>query len=330
MIALVAIGFITGRGQRGVNAPVPANDSAIRRSLRGVTLTPKSFQADDFQAFFVQAKQAGDLVSWAGDWSELANTSSGGPTVVASLASTYGYTPVIEAQFFTQSTGRLLRPLTEATKAGYRAGVVEFVTKFQPEYLGLGIEVNVLAEKSPADFEAFVGFFSEVYDAVKLASPGTKVFTIWQLERMKGLNGGLFGGTNDPDQAQWSLLERFPKSDLIAFTTYPGLIYSQPTDLPTDYYLVIARSTTKPIAFTEIGWHSAGSPAGWESSEAEQAEFIRVFLDRTKDLSPTFILWSFLFDQNTIEPFRSMGLYRSDGGAKAAWNEWVKPDGNNE
>jgi len=29
---------------------------------------------------------------------------------------------------------------------------------------------------------------------VKSVSPQTKVFTIFQLEQMKGLNGGLFGG----------------------------------------------------------------------------------------------------------------------------------------
>lgn len=36
---------------------------------------------------------------------------------------------------------------------------------------------------------------------------------------MKGLQGGLFGGFNDAAQAQWQLIDRFPKADFIAFTT---------------------------------------------------------------------------------------------------------------
>jgi hypothetical protein len=33
-------------------------------------------------------------------------------------------------------------------------------------------------------------------------------------------------------------------------------------------------------------------------------------------------IWAFLFDQDTIAPFNSMGLFRRDGAARAAWEEW--------
>ncbi len=320
----IAVVVISGCGGKQPTEQPPGPGQSIR-TLKGVSLSPKSFQADDFADFFQKAKQTGEIVTWAGDWNELANTQSGGPIVVASLAPQYGYIPVIEVQFFTQSSGTLLRPLDNATRQAYKSTAAAFAGRHKPKYLAFGIEVNVLYEKSPADFASFVQLYSEVHDAVKVASPDTRVFTIFQLEKMKGLNGGLFGGANDPAKGQWSLLDRFPKADLIAFTTYPSLVYQSPSAIPTDYYAEIKARTTKPVAFTEIGWHSEASPKGWEGSETEQAEFIPAFFNLTKDLSKELVVWSFIYDQNTSEPFRSMGLRRrGDGTAKPAWDEWLK------
>jgi hypothetical protein len=307
--------------------PTYGNDTSPASTFqKGIGLTPKSFQGSDFTDFFAKADQAGESVMWAGDWNELGDTNNGGPKVITELAPTYGYTPLVEAQFFTQSTGELVRPLDNDNKQSYKNSAAAFAEEYKPEYMAFGIEVNILYEKSPEDFEDFVSFYSEVYDAVKQASPNTKVFTIFQLERMKGLHGGLFGGTNDPANTQWVLINRFPKSDIIAFTTYPGLIYKDPSEIPRDYYTEIGSHTSNPIAFTEVGWHSDASPAGWESSEAEQAQFISRFFNLTENLDKEIVIWSFMYDQDTVEPFKSMGLYQSDGTAKQAWDVWVSAD----
>ena len=270
-VLLIGIILISGCTQKNTQ---DLDSKQKSQTLKGISLSPKSFESADFTDFFEKAKQTGDIVSWAGDWNELSNVQSGGPTVVASLANVYGYIPIIEAQFFTQSSGMLIRPLDNAKKQIYKNSAVAFADKYKPKYLALGIEVNILYEKSPTDFDTFVQFYGEVYNEVKAKSPDTKVFTIFQLEKMKGMNGGLFGGKNDPSKAQWELLKKFPKSDIIAFTTYPDLIYKDPSEIPQDYYSEIKSHTTKPIAFTEIGWHSDASPTGWESSEKKQAEFI--------------------------------------------------------
>ena len=316
---ILAGGLILGAGCQKSEGTIPSISGG---TIKGATLTPKSFEAGDFNDFFDKAKQAGEIVSWSGDWNELANTAGGGPSVTAGLAKSKGYAPMIIVQFFTQSSGKLLRPLNDKNRADYKSSAAAFAEKYKPPYLGLGIEVNMLYEKSPADFEAFVQLFDETYDAIKTVSPRTKVFTVFQLERMKGLRGGLFGGRNDQSKNDWSLLEKFPKADLIALTSYPGLIYKNPDEIPGDYYAEIKSRVGKPVAFTEIGWHSAGSPAGWESSGAEQAEFISRFFNLTKDLSPELIVWSFLYDQKTVQPFDSMGLFDA-AGPKPAWDAWL-------
>lgn len=333
----LAVGGCAGRGDGGTAAPGaiapglppggPAGGGSASPApslLKGVSLSPRSFESDDFADFFVKAGEAGQIVTWAGDWNELSNMVSGAPRVLMELASGYGLLPVIEAQFFSQSTGRLLRPLTAETRKDYDGYAAAFAREFKPPYLGLGIEVNILHEKAPADFDAFVALFGEVYDAVKAESPETKVFTVFQLERMKELGGGLFGGENDPAAAQWALLHRFPKLDLVAFTTHPLLVYKSPADIPADYYSAIRAHTQKPVAFTEVGWSSGTEPAGWESSEAEQAEFARRFFELAAPCGPEMAVWSFMYDVRTVVPFNSMGLRRGDGTARPAWDEWAK------
>jgi len=90
-----------------------------------------------------------------------------------------------------------------------------------------------------------------------------------------------------------------------------------------NYYTEIKSHTAKPIAFTEIGWHTDASPTGWESSDTEQAEFVVTFFTLTKDLNKELTIWSFMYDQDIFELFKSMGLRRRDGTAKPAWDEWL-------
>ncbi|WP_373232037.1 hypothetical protein [Cohnella sp.] len=295
----------------------------LNKPLKGVSLSPKSFQPDDISDFFNKIDKKVDAVMWAGDWTEL-GVKGAAPEVVATLSGQYGYTPIIAAQFF-DSKGKVLRKLDENTRKTYRDLATDFTGKHKPKYLGLGIEVNTLYENSEEDFDIFVRLFDDVYDAIKAKSPDTVVFTVFQLEKMKGLHGGLFGGINNPDQPEWALLDRFTKADAVAFTTYPGIIYKDPSDIPTDYYSSIRQFTgDKPILFTEIGWHSSTLVKGWESSEAEQEQFIKTFFDRARDMNKEMAVWSFLYDPEHDEPFTSMGLFRRDNGqAKLGWEEWL-------
>lgn len=301
---------------------IPGTSRSDDLSMKGFSLSPKSFDAKEFDDFFVKTAEAGDVVMWAGDWNTLFDTQSA-PYVIVQLCEVKPCVPVIELQFFTQSSGALIRPLDEGNVQAYADSAMAFAAMFKPDYLGIGIEVNMLYEKSPEDFEKFIELYKNVYFVVKEVSPKTKVFTVFQLERMKGLHGGLFGGENDDSLAQWDLISKFD-SDIIAFTTYPGLIYKSPSEIPADYYTDIRShiDASKPIAFTEIGWHSAASPKGWESSEEEQAEFVSTFFNLTHSIKPELMVWSFLYDQTTIESFDTMGMFTSAGKEKLAWDVW--------
>ncbi|VVB74215.1 Uncharacterised protein [Candidatus Tiddalikarchaeum anstoanum] len=276
---------------------------------KGLTLTPKSFSEEDFTLFWEKAKLGGTFISWTGKWDE--NTAR----TVTQLAKNNRLTSIIEIQVFNTLNGELT--INESSIEE----IVRFAENSNAEFIGLGVEVNNLYEKSKTNYDSFIQVFNNLYDRIKTASPNTKVFTIFQLEKMKGLNEGLFGGA-DNELGEWFLLDNFSKADFIGFTTYPCLIYKEPSDIPADYYSEIMNHTLKQVSFTEIGWFSTGL-IGWESSEEEQSNFITEFFNQTRNLNAAFNIWSFLYDQNVPPPFNNMGLYYANGSEKLGWNAWI-------
>ena len=294
--------------------------STMNQAQKGITFTPSSYDSSGIQDFLNKIPQLGNTISWAGDWEELGLT-DGAPANLAQIAESSNLTIVIEAQFFSQPSGQLLRPLDNATIANYTQMAVSFARTYHPAFMAFGIEVNILYEKSPSSFDSFVSLYNQVYDEVKSASPSTTVFTIFQLERMAGMQGGLYGVSNNAS-AEWSLLGKF-KMDAVGFTTYPDLVFKNPADIPLNFYSQIKNYSSLPVIFTEVGWHSAAAPAGWESSPQEQAQFVSTFFSLTVSLDKVLEIWSFLYDQNAPVPFNSMGLLNSNGTARPAWNAWI-------
>lgn len=302
-------------------APTSDNASATG-SLNGVGFSPRSTQPFDIIDFFRQAKGAGNALVWYGDWKEF-EYARGFPTLLVEQSYLNRLTAVIEVTTFEQTGGKLLRSLDSKTQQKYVAGAAGFASQYRPPYLGLGVDTDALYSRSPADFNNFVKLFDRTCDAVKAVSPETKIFTVFQLEKMKGLNGGLYGGTNDPSKNLWFLLDKFPKADLIAFNSYPGMIYKSPSEIPADYFTSVRAHTAKPLAISGTGWQSAQAVDGWPGSEALQAEYARAFPGLTSDLDAEFTAWSYLYDPTALAaPFNSMGLLRSDGSPRPAWQAW--------
>jgi|GEM_PF-654815 len=287
--------------------------------MRGVSLSPASFESEEFLGFFQLASDSGDFVSWVGDVASL--TSEQSPTkVMYAMADQYGFEVMVITGYFNQESGEVFHELDETNRQDIINALVGYVEEHNPEYLGFGVEVNAFARSNPEGYADYLSYYADVYDAVKEANPYTKVFPVFQLEHMKGLDGGLFGGENDPDANTWTMLDDY-EFDLAVFTTYPCLIFKDPSDIPADYFSEIADYTEKPIAFTEMGWLRDGF-TGWESSVEEQAEFIETFFDLTEDIEVEFVTWSFLYDQNAQAPFDQMGLMAVGEETSIAYEAW--------
>ncbi len=294
------------------------SDQSTEATKFGISLTPQGFDSAAFERFMVMANEAGGTLSWAGEGSELAAQKSAA-SVMLGLSKDNHWTPVVIA-------GMKATAITDARKrASLQEVIVGFAKREQPPYLGIGNEIN-FAMRSAEQREAMIAFFDETAKQVKAASPNTKVFPIFQLEWMKGLHGGLFGGTNTEGVNDWDLLAKFPRADLIAFTSYPGLIEKNPSDIKDDYFSDIRSHTDKPVAFTEIGWFRQGpsGAAGWESSETEQADFIKKLPSLLALDHPVFVIWPFLYDQKIGLPFEHMGFLSPSSTTSEGWEAWKR------
>jgi hypothetical protein len=299
--------------------PIDPELPTLERGLKGVSFSPRNYTGEGIVDFFTKASESNDLITWVGDWVQL-NDSSTAPYLVYGMRDLYGYEALVITAYIDQGSGVFIRSLDEETKQMYLDSALSFASTYKPRYLGFGVEMNIVEKNNPEAYKEFKAFYPTVYDTVKEVSPDTLVFTVWQLEHMKGFDGGLFGGVNDPDNAQWSLLDDF-KLDIAAFTLYPCLIYTDPEEIPDDYLTEIADQTDLPIAFTEMGWFREGF-TGWESTAAEQAAYIDRYFELSEPIDPVFTIWSFYYDPDTIEPFRTMGLLDVDGMETAALDTW--------
>ena len=299
--------------------PVPTAET-----LYGTSLSPRSFEGREFVAFLERVGELGGALRWAGDWAELGDP-EGGPETTAGLADRYDLTPVIEVSLFDTATRELHRPLSAETRERYRTDAAAFAERHAPPFLGLGIEVDFLAEFRPGAFDTYVDLFAETAAAVHEVSPDTAVYPGFQHEHLRGLHGGLFGGVNDPDTASWGLLDRFPDADCLGVTTYPGLVYPEPSDVPADHYGPLADRVDRPVAVSEVGWSSETVAEGWESDEAEQAAYLDRWVEQVAPLDLAFACYAWMYDPADAGlAFEGMGLRRPDGTAKPAWDVWVE------
>lgn len=199
------------------------------------------------------------------------------------------------------------------------------VTNYRPAYLAIGVEVNMLRDRAPEQFAAFLEAYRDAYDAAKAADPSVKVFPTFQLEDLEGNLGRLH-------PPQWDVLEAFRgKMDALAISTYPYLSgIRTAADLRPDYYRQLRERWEGEILIAEAGYASGpveGQPL--VGSEADQAAFLERLLEEAEANGFSLVVYRAVFDPAYVGAgaaavFRDIGLRRSDGSNKEAWPLWER------
>ncbi|GMU41139.1 MAG: hypothetical protein AMXMBFR23_20050 [Chloroflexota bacterium] len=283
-------------------------------------------QEADYLAFFEALEGLGGWVGTYVAWTP----EEGVPEAVRTqpeVGRRYGYRTLPIVGFHRDVAGGVALTVDFADPAqvdAYTDALVDLVQTLQPPFLGVGNEVNRIWEDDPAGYEAWVRALPGITDAVRAASPDTRVFVTFQYEFLRGA-GAISGEAREP---QWALLDGVRDAlDLIAFTTYPYFDFGTPDAIPADYYAEAAARAGTPVAFTEVGWPSAplavatASPLG--GTPEEQAAFIERLSLLLDGVEPAFVMWVWAYDSPATGPlFESLGLSTNDGTPKPALDAW--------
>jgi hypothetical protein len=327
-------------------APTPGDTGQPRTFAMGLSSLPPELTEESYASTFELAASAGEviLIRRTPPWKELltdapfpsgcTKENTQRETALAEQHELDIFVAIDVAQF-SEGCDQGAALSAELRGAGFadekvRRAFIEYAqyvaVNYRPAYLALGVEVNTFEEESPENFEQFVSLYNEAYDAVKQLSPETLVFPTFQLEK---LDASL--PSEKPRRPQWHLISRFAsRMDLFAVSTYPNLAYSDPEQIPADYYLQLAAYTDLPIAIADMGYSSGPVRNGLtESSEGQQAAFLRRTLDDAQRLGMPLVVW-FVGQDTTFTgepPFdllQHIGLLRQDGTKKGAWREWER------
>ena len=208
----------------------------------------------------------------------------------------------------------------------YRAYAVAIDTLLRPHYLGLAAETNLIrAAAPPALYAALVQMVNDAAVEVRAHDNAVQLYVSVQVETAWGRLGG-----PGPYVGIATDLADFPFMQAIGLSSYPYLGgFTEPEQVPLDYYSRLALGTSLPELVVEGGWASA-SVGPVVSTREKQARWIRhhvrlldqagalaVFQLTFTDLSPS------IFPPGSILPlFATLGLVDTALTAKPALSPW--------
>jgi len=197
------------------------------------------------------------------------------------------------------------------------------VKTYEPDYLALGVEVNMLYERKRAQFEAFVSLYQEAYRVAKETRPETKVFPTFQLEDLEGTLDNIH-------PPHWEVLDYFRDTmDVLAISTYPFLAdVTSTSNIREDYYSQLSTYFDGEIIIAETAYPSAAVEGeSTIGTEEDQAAYLTRLLQEAEANNFSAVIWFAALDPSfarsgAASVFSDIGLRRSDGSNKIGWGTW--------
>lgn len=288
------------------------------------------------KAFSESAKEGAEIMYWYIEWKDLVNDWGASDFIMPKLKQG-GQSAVVISVINTTTLSQYPKGYKTFTQNGFAADYAEFVGEFagryKPNYIFIGNEVNTYLNDHKGEVSAFQNILKSSRDAIKKASPNTKV----------GVSVAYRDGIPD----NFSLIKKLSENiDVIGYTVYafkdPDFQFGDPKE-GIDMLKKVGKAVPgKPYAVIETGWSSSELLG---SSEAEQAQFMRLLLDYIPTSDAEFINWFILQDGrdcsiparafltpemkpqgNEFEIFKEFlckfGAKNADGSDKEAWRVW--------
>jgi hypothetical protein len=187
-----------------------------------------------------------------------------GLRLIASIDPTNGLDRSAEAPGLVALGRSLAEPEVRAAYARY---VAAFASLIRPESLGLASETNLArAAAPPALYRSLVDAAAAAAAEARRVAPATRLFVTVQVEVAWGRLGGGGGFVGIArDRAD------FPFTEAIGLSSYPYLGgFSEPEQLPLDYYTRLVEGPPLPVLVIEGGWASVSLGAIASSTDKQR------------------------------------------------------------
>jgi hypothetical protein len=162
------------------------------------------------------------------------------------------------------------RSITEpAIQTIYRQYARSMARIVQPDYLGLAAETNLIRVAAPrAVYDAVVRMTNAAATDLLADRTGADLFVSVQVETA----WGRLQGTNQFIGVEEDFRD-FPFMRALGLSSYPYIVFPEPSNLPDDYFARIPSGRSIPLLVVEGGWTS-GSIGQIQSSQAKQAQYV--------------------------------------------------------
>ena len=209
----------------------------------------------------------------------------------------------------------------------------------RPDWLAIGIEVNLLAHFAPALWPSYLRLHRATFEAVKARFPDLPLLTTVAVQHFMGMADGA-----DAAMQAAAMTELAAHTDMIGWSIYPHLSADVPDPVPPGFYdplLEFAARLGKPSAITESGTSSAPVRIGWVTlpgSPERQVQATGALLQTAADGDMAFMVnWAshdypalLVHLPEEIRPLAALwattGILDGEGGEKAVtalWRDWL-------
>ncbi|MCC7132604.1 MAG: hypothetical protein IT352_08165 [Gemmatimonadales bacterium] len=216
-------------------------------------------------------------------------------------------------------------------KQAFLAYCKRLIDRLDPDYFVYAIEANILADKSPAKWPAFLRLAEHLYRELKLAYPSLAVFPSIQLELVR----------DRPGPQGTAVADLVPFADVIAVSTYPYASLVDPSRINPAYYEPVTKfAPGKPFAIAETAWPAepvtAPYPIVIASDPDRQRRYVENLLATLDQMDAVFLdyfftrdyddFWESAFKFDPQAPlfriWKDTGLYAGDGAERPALGPW--------
>ncbi len=221
-------------------------------------------------------------------------------------------------------------------KTAYLNHAVRTINFFEPDFLTVGIEVNLLVTNNPGVWSAYLELNQYVYSELKkLYSNLPVMVSLFGIALLDG-----YRGEDDHTAQMQAFADIIDDTDYYALSLYPYMSVYLTDSIPTTMFDDLFSLSDKPIAIAETGYPAqsfsitvdGGGTIEFNSTPQKQRNYIAGLLEQANQRDFIFVinfvlrdydaLWEAIGSPQWAIVWRDTGFYDENGASRPALEVW--------